>query len=56
MIIFFSLHSIVVVIIQLLSWVQLFATLSFSVLHYLLEFAQTHVHRVSDAIQPYHPL
>ena len=26
------------------------------VLHYLLEFAQTHVHRVSDAIQPSHPL
>ena len=28
----------------------------FSVLHYLLEFAQTHVHWVSDAIQPFHPL
>ena len=27
-----------------------------SVLHYLPEFAQTHVHRVSDAIQPSHPL
>ena len=26
------------------------------VLHYLLEFAQTLVHRVSDAIQPSHPL
>ena len=26
------------------------------VLHYLLEFAQTHVHWVSDAIQPSHPL
>ena len=26
------------------------------VLHYLLEFAQTHVHRVDDAIQPSHPL
>ena len=24
--------------------------------HQLLEFAQTHVHRVSDTIQPYHPL
>ena len=24
--------------------------------HQLLEFTQTHVHRVSDAIQPYHPL
>ena len=26
------------------------------VLHYLPEFTQTHVHRVSDAIQPSHPL
>ena len=24
--------------------------------HQLLEFTETHVHRVSDAIQPYHPL
>ena len=29
---------------------------SFSVLHYLPEFAQTHVHSVSHAIQPSHPL
>ena len=28
----------------------------FSLLHFLLEFAQTHVHWVSDAIQPSHPL
>ena len=28
----------------------------FPVLHYLLEFAQTHVHWVSDAIHPSHPL
>ena len=28
----------------------------FYVLHYLPEVAQTHVHRVSDAIQPSHPL
>ena len=28
----------------------------FPVLHYLLEFAQNHVHRVSDVIQPSHPL
>ena len=28
----------------------------FPVLHHLLEFAQTHVHWVSDAIQPAHPL
>ena len=27
----------------------------FSVLHYLLEFAQTHVYCISDAIQPFHP-
>ena len=30
--------------------------LGFLVLHYLSEFAQTHVHWVDDAIQPYHPL
>ena len=29
---------------------------SFPILRYLLEFAQTHVHWVSDAIQPFHPL
>ena len=28
----------------------------FPVLHHLLEFAQIHVHWVSDAIQPSHPL
>ena len=28
----------------------------FPVLHHLLEFAQTHVHGVGDAIQPSHPL
>ena len=28
----------------------------FPVLHYLLEFAQTHIHWVSDAIQSFHPL
>ena len=28
----------------------------FSVLHYFLQFAQTHVHLVGDAIQPSHPL
>ena len=28
----------------------------FPILHHLLEFAQTHVHWVSDAIQPSHPL
>ena len=28
----------------------------FPVLHHLLEFVQTHVHRVGDAIQPSHPL
>ena len=30
-------------------------TSGFPVLHYLPEFAQTHVHSVSDAIQPSHP-
>ena len=28
----------------------------FPVLHHLLEFAQIHVHSVSDSIQPSHPL
>ena len=32
------------------------STPGFPVLHYLLEFAQTHVHWVRDAIQPSHPL
>ena len=31
-------------------------TPTFPVLHYLLEFAQTHFHWVSDAIQPCHPV
>ena len=32
------------------------STPDFPVLHYLPEFAQTHIHWVSDAIQPSHPL
>ena len=32
------------------------STPGFPVLHHLPEFAQTHVHRVGDAIQPSHPL
>ena len=32
------------------------STTSFLVLYYLLEFAHTHIHWVSDAIQPSHPL
>ena len=32
------------------------STPDFPVLHYLLEFSQTHVHRVDDAIQLSHPL
>ena len=32
------------------------STPGFPVLYHLPEFAQTHVHRVSDAIQPSHPL
>ena len=48
--------------VQLLSHVQLFvtpwgcSTPGFPVLHYLPEFAQTHVHWVNDAMQPSHPL
>ena len=30
--------------------------LGFRVFHYLPEFAQTHVHRVGDTIQSFHPL
>jgi len=33
-----------------------YSILGLPVLHYLPEFAQTHVHRVSDATQPIHPL
>ena len=33
-----------------------YSTPGFFVLHYLPEFAQTHVHWVGDAIQPSHPL
>ena len=53
---------VIVVFVQLLSCVQLFvtpmdcSTPGFPVLHYLLEFAQTRVHRVGDAIQPSHPV
>ena len=32
------------------------STRGLTVHHQLLEFTQTHVHRVSDAIQPSHPL
>ena len=32
------------------------STPGFPVLHHLLELTQTHVHRVGDAIQPFHPL
>ena len=47
--------------VQSLSCVQLCdpmdcSTPGFPVLHHLRELAQTHVHRVSDAIQPSHPL
>ena len=49
------------IVVQSLSWVQLCDPMDgsrpgFPVLHYLLEFAQTHVHRVGDTIQPSHPL
>ena len=49
------------IVVQLLSCVWLFATQwtaarCFPVLRYLLAFAQAHVCRVGDAIQPSHPL
>ena len=37
-------------------WSMECSGLGFPVLHYLLEFAQTHVHWVGDAIQPSHPV
>ena len=52
----------IVAVVQLPNRVQLFATSwitasqGFTVLHHLLEFAQTHIHWVDDAIQPFHPL
>ena len=50
-----------VVVVQSLSHVQFFATpgtqhAKFPVPHHLLEFAQVHVHCISDAVQPSHPL
>ena len=50
-----------IAVVQSLSHVQLFATpwtaaYLVPVLHYLLDFTQTHVIWVSDAIQPSHPL
>ena len=60
---YFSLSLIVcgVVVFQSLSHVRLCgprycSALGFTVLHYLPEFAQTHVHWVSDAFQLPHPL
>ena len=38
------------------SWTHGLQHDSFPVLHHLMEFAETHVHWVSDAIQPSHPL
>ena len=43
-------------VIQLLSHVWVFCTAGFPALHHLPEFAQTHIHWVSAAIQPSHPL
>jgi len=55
------LHLTFVVVVQSLSHVSLCDPMDgsrpgFPVLHYLLQFAQTHVHWVSDAIQTSHPL
>ena len=54
-------HPTAFYVVQSLSCVQLCnpldcSTPGFPVLHYLPEFAQTHVHWVGDAIQPSHPL
>ena len=49
-----------VVVVRSLCWVILqpmnCSVLGFSVLHYLPEFAEAHVHYIGDAIQPSHPL
>ena len=54
-----------ILIVQFSSVAQLYPTLcdpmncstpGLPVHHHLLEFTQTHIHRVSDAIQPSHPL
>ena len=58
---FLSIYAVYVVV-QLLSHAQLVCNPmdcsmpGFPALHYLPEFAQTHVHSVDDAIQPSHPL
>ena len=57
-----NLSQSVIVVIQSPSCVWLFvtpmdcSTPNLPVFHYLLEFAQVHVHCISDAIQPSHPL
>ena len=56
-----TLHLKVCAVVQSLSRVRLCnpmacSTPGFPVLHHLREFAQTHVHWVSDAIRPSHPL
>ena len=42
-----------IVVVQSLSCVWLFACHGLPVLHYLLEFAETYVHRIPDVIQPF---
>ena len=57
-----NLSQSIIIVIQSPSCVQLFvtpmdcSTPDLPVFHYLLEFAQVHVHCISDAIQPSHPL
>ena len=48
--------SFISLVVWSLSCVRLLVTPDFSVLYCLLEFAQTHVHWVGDAIYPSHPL
>ena len=57
----FTSWSVFAVVVQLISHVQLCKpmdcrTPGSSVLHYLLEFAQIHVHWICDAVLPSHPL
>ena len=53
---FSSVQSLSRVLLFVTPWIANCSTLGLPVHHQLPEFTQTHVHRVSDAIQPSHPL
>ena len=53
---FSSVQSLSRVLLFVTPWIANCSTLGLPVHHQLPEFTQTHVHRVSDVIQPFHPL